>query len=342
MAGYDDHDTVVPESPVVLHDLAPQPDVAAPLRGAETFDGFRRARIAAYVFAVVVLVGDQWSKAWVVEHLASPAHPMIVVGDGVTSAAAGLARLGVARAEVEAAAVRRVIWRLSQANKLDFAAPANGGPEQLIALSHAGFPTPRRIRIAAEAGSRPLGDVVAEALRVDRSTLDDHRDDLWVTDGIATDLASPIAAGQAIALLEREITVIPNFMTLVYAENPGAAWSFMRDAPVLLRTAFFSIIAGLASLGMIWAIWTGWMGSAAGTFAIGGVLGGAIGNLIDRNRFTVVVDFILNYVGEHRWPVWNIADAGISVGVAAILLEMLWSSRRGKQNDERSDATAKG
>jgi signal peptidase II len=53
------------------------------------------------------------------------------------------------------------------------------------------------------------------------------------------------------------------------------------------------------------------------------VLSGAVGNLIDRNVHTIVVDFILNFVGEHRWPVYNVADIGISVGVVLILIELL-------------------
>jgi lipoprotein signal peptidase len=61
--------------------------------------------------------------------------------------------------------------------------------------------------------------------------------------------------------------------------------------------------------------------------------------MIDRGRYTVVVDFILNFIGEYRWPVWNVADAGISVGVVAILLEMLLGMRHGPQGAATSAPT---
>ena len=161
-------------------------------------------------------------------------------------------------------------------------------------------------------------------------------------EGLWSEPAAVVPASAHVALLERDVEVVDGFMRSVYAENPGAAWSLLRDAPVRLRTLFFLIMAMLASIAMIWAIWTGWMGTTAGAIALGGVLGGAVGNMIDRGRYTVVVDFIMNYVGEHRWPVWNVADAGISVGVAAILIEMLLGIRHGPQPQptQSTDAAA--
>jgi signal peptidase II len=126
---------------------------------------------------------------------------------------------------------------------------------------------------------------------------------------------------------ERSITVIDGFFSLVYAENFGAAWSFLATAPPMVRHLLFVTISLIASLLMGWTLWNGRMGTTWSTFALAGILGGAIGNLIDRVRFHAVVDFVYNYVhmgGKvHGWPVYNVADIGISAGVIAIALEML-------------------
>ncbi|MEY3012872.1 MAG: hypothetical protein RIT45_1607 [Pseudomonadota bacterium] len=293
-------------------------------------------RLGAYAFAVFVLVTDQWSKQAAVEHLASPDHPMIVDGDGARDAVALLVGHGLDEAEARAAVERRVVWRLAPAGSVDLAAPARESAGQLFVREGTGKPAPRRLRPSPDAPTETLGEAMQREWRVDAAQASALAPTLLQAEGVWTEPTGTVPAGTSLALLERERPVIDGFMRYVYAENPGAAWSFLRDAPVGFRTAFFSVIAILASLAMILAIWTGWMGSAAGTIALGGILGGAVGNLIDRNRYTVVVDFVLNYVGEHRWPVWNIADAGITVGVAAILIEALLGMRTGGSTQDAS------
>ncbi len=287
-------------------------------------------RLGAHAFAVFVLVTDQWSKQAAVEHLASPDHPMIVDGDGKLDAVALLEGRGLSAEEALAAIERRVVWRLAPAGAVDLTAPARESGGQLFVREGTGKPAPRRLRPAPDAPTETLGEAMQREWRVDAAQASALASTLLQAEGVWTEPNGTVPAGTSLAVLERERPVVDGFMRYVYAENPGAAWSFLRDAPVGFRTAFFSVIAILASLAMIVAIWTGWMGSAAGTIALGGILGGAIGNLVDRNRYTIVVDFVLNYVGDHRWPVWNIADAGITVGVAAILIEALLGMRTGR------------
>jgi signal peptidase II len=290
--------------------------------------GLARWRLYALAFAALVLVSDQWTKALAVAHLANPVHPLVVRADGASTARALLQARGLSAVEVDAAAARRLLWRLSPAGALRLDAPAREQEGQLIALEGVHMPAPRRLRSDPERRDQTLAEAMAEQWRVspgEAAAL--AKQGLWTSDGLWTEPERAPPAGTALALIEREIDVIGGFMRLVYAENPGAAWSFLRDAPVGFRTIFFTVIALLASLAMLWAIWTGQMGTALGTVALGGVLGGALGNVIDRNRYTVVVDFILNYVDVYRWPVWNVADAGITVGVAAILIEALLGAR---------------
>lgn len=297
-------------------------------------------RVAAYAFAVFVLTTDQWSKQLAVDHLASPAHPMIVQADGTRSAVELLQERGLSAEQAGRAVQSRLVWRLGAAGTLDLDAPAREIAGQLFVTEGIGKPAPRRLRVDPEAPAETLGEAMGRQWRVDAETAALLAPKVLAAEGVWTDASGAVPAGTSIALLEREVVVLDGFMTLVYAENPGAAWSFLRDAPVGFRTAFFSVIALLASLAMVFAIWTGWMGSAAGTIALGGILGGALGNLIDRNRYTIVVDFVLNYVGDYRWPVWNIADAGITIGVAAIIVEALLGMRKSASEEGTTSSAA--
>ena len=63
------------------------------------------------------------------------------------------------------------------------------------------------------------------------------------------------------------------------------------------------------------------------------ILGGAIGNLIDRIRYGVVVDFLDAHVHQYHWPVFNVADSAISVGVSLLLLEMFLEWRRERRSN---------
>ena len=291
----------------------------------------RRSRWPALGLALLVVVLDQGCKQLAVDHLASPAHPLLVPASGDATVHELLAERGVA-VDVSAAAIaRRMVWRyrvhgpLSAGLRLD----EREVPRQIILATGTGYPAPRRIRLLAEDRARTMGEVIADQSRMAPS-------------GVAFALQAGVLAaespvveaderpeeGEVIALLDRQIDVIPGFMKLVYAENRGAAWGFMRDAGETFRLAFFGGVGILAACAMIWAIWTGWMGSIAGTLALGAVLGGAVGNLIDRVRYQVVVDFVLNYVGDARWPVYNVADIAISVGVGLIVLEMFLLRRQ--------------
>lgn len=105
--------------------------------------------------------------------------------------------------------------------------------------------------------------------------------------------------------------------TLVY--NPGAAFSFLSDASGWQRW-FFSVLAvAISGLLIVWLSRTprrDWR--TALPFAL--VVGGAIGNLIDRLRYGHVVDFIDFYWGAQHWPAFNIADSAIVGGAIGIAL----------------------
>lgn len=118
-------------------------------------------------------------------------------------------------------------------------------------------------------------------------------------------------------------TVIPGFFNLTHVRNPGGAFSFLATLPGDLRQVFFlgtgclAILLLLAFLRRIDA--RDWVAATA----IGGVLGGAIGNLTDRLRHGEVIDFLdFRLIGGYVWPTFNMADCWIVVGVALLMLQM--------------------
>ncbi len=124
-------------------------------------------------------------------------------------------------------------------------------------------------------------------------------------------------------VFDRRITIVPGAMELIYAENPGAAWGFMRDAgPGVRRT----LLGGVSLLAMFFILY---MVRAVPTrdrislVAFGALLGGAIGNFWERLIQGYVVDFIDMYVGDAHWPTYNVADIAITAGVGLLLLQMI-------------------
>ncbi|MGY6631911.1 MAG: signal peptidase II [Wenzhouxiangella sp.] len=110
------------------------------------------------------------------------------------------------------------------------------------------------------------------------------------------------------------------WLNLTLAHNEGAAFSFLAGAGGWQRW-FFSVVAIVISgILMIW-LWRLPNRSRLLPVAISLVLGGAIGNLIDRLRFGYVVDFIDVHVGGWHWPAFNLADSVIVIGVILLLIE---------------------
>lgn len=114
------------------------------------------------------------------------------------------------------------------------------------------------------------------------------------------------------------------FLRLFYVHNTGAAFSFLSTAGGWQRW-FFSAVAVLA-VGLVFG-WLRRLEAHQKRLALGLslILGGAIGNLIDRLRFGYVVDFIDAYYQSWHWPVFNVADSAITVGVVLVLLDALLS-----------------
>jgi len=132
--------------------------------------------------------------------------------------------------------------------------------------------------------------------------------------------------------LGQAIPVIPGLFNIVYVLNPGAAFGFLAGMPAGFRNPFFILISVGAAV-LIVAYHTRHLRALIlPSLALGLILGGAIGNLIDRLRYGMVVDFLDFYLRGYHWPAFNVADSAISVGVGLMLLDMAveWWGERGR------------
>jgi len=119
---------------------------------------------------------------------------------------------------------------------------------------------------------------------------------------------------------QRIKVVVPDFFDLRYAENPGVAFSMLQEVPggrVLL-----TLLAVAAFVLVVLYLRKTPNNSTRLHVALGLVGGGAIGNLIDRVLYARVTDFIVWKYHQHEWPVFNVADAALCVGVGLMVLDM--------------------
>lgn len=117
----------------------------------------------------------------------------------------------------------------------------------------------------------------------------------------------------------RGIEVLP-FFNLVMVWNAGVSFGMLGDSAIpswVLVLVSLAIVAGLL-------IWFRRLQHPWTALALGGIVGGAIGNIIDRLRFGAVADFFDFHVGGWHWPAFNIADAGIVIGVGMLMLDSIF------------------
>lgn len=125
--------------------------------------------------------------------------------------------------------------------------------------------------------------------------------------------------------LYRQIQVIPGFFDLTHTENTGAAFSLFADSPSHWKTAMLISFSVIAMIVVSVLLWKQTRALTMTGIALSLILGGAIGNLWDRVARGRVVDFLLLYVKNYRWPVFNLADSAIVVGACLLVLEIIFS-----------------
>ncbi len=124
---------------------------------------------------------------------------------------------------------------------------------------------------------------------------------------------------------------INSFMNLTHQQNTGAAFSFLAGASGWQRWFFVSLAMVVSAVIGVWLWRIRTDGPLVLMAGLSLVLGGAVGNLIDRARLGYVTDFIQVWFGNWAFPSFNIADAGISVGAALLIIDALFFSGREEQ-----------
>ncbi|HJT22009.1 MAG TPA: signal peptidase II [Nitrospira sp.] len=143
---------------------------------------------------------------------------------------------------------------------------------------------------------------------------------------IILDQATKYSIMQSMRLHE-SIPIVPNLFSITYIRNPGAAFGLLAGSSNAFRMVFFGITSlfALALLGTILVRLPerDWIGQ----LSIAGILGGAVGNLIDRLRFGEVIDFLDVYIESYHWPAFNVADSAISVGVVCLIIHFAFERK---------------
>ena len=122
--------------------------------------------------------------------------------------------------------------------------------------------------------------------------------------------------------LHESIGVIPNLFQIVHVRNSGAAFGIGANTeshviPFLLNGGAIAVFC----IVVVYALRTA-VSDRLLQVGLHLILGGAIGNLVDRFRFGYVVDFLDFYVRDHHWPAFNVADSAICIGIALLFFDM--------------------
>ncbi|MAE94513.1 MAG: signal peptidase II [Deltaproteobacteria bacterium] len=138
------------------------------------------------------------------------------------------------------------------------------------------------------------------------------------------------------------VAVVDGFFFLTHVRNPGAAFSMFATAPEPFRKWFFLIATSVAIV-LIFSFFRSLTpGDRLSAGALGLILGGAAGNLLDRLRYGEVIDFLhFRLWSGYSWPDFNVADTAIVIGVALLILELIAteSAQRGAPSGSEEDQT---
>ena len=123
-------------------------------------------------------------------------------------------------------------------------------------------------------------------------------------------------------------TQVLSFFNIVRVHNTGAAFSFLANAGGWQRW-FFTGVGVVATVFIVWML-RSHAGQKLFAFALACILGGAVGNVVDRLLHGYVVDFLDFHWGGFHFPAFNIADSGITIGAACLILDEILRVRRGR------------
>lgn len=127
-----------------------------------------------------------------------------------------------------------------------------------------------------------------------------------------------------------QIEVIPGFLDLIYVRNSGIAFGLFAAGSNPLGVAALTVLGLLALTMVLVYFWRTPDSNRWVLVALAFILGGAVGNLVDRAMSGSVTDFIEVYVGAYHWPTFNAADSAITAGIVIIAVDAFWLHRKEK------------
>ncbi len=140
---------------------------------------------------------------------------------------------------------------------------------------------------------------------------------------IALDQFSKILIVRNLALYET-IPIIRDIFSITYTRNKGIAFSLLSNIPDALRVPFFAVTTGAVIALILWFFRGLIKKSGYVRVCFGLIIGGALGNFLDRVRVGEVIDFIEVGLNQNlKWPIFNIADSCINIGVVMLLVYLI-------------------
>ncbi len=144
---------------------------------------------------------------------------------------------------------------------------------------------------------------------------------------IVLDQATKWLIARTLAVHE-SITVFDSYFHITHERNTGAAFSLLAQAPAAFRQPFFLITTIVAVIALLLFLRKIAASDRLTLTAVAAILGGALGNFIDRVRHGEVIDFLLVHWHEYYWPAFNVADSCITVGVISLLVAAFRETRK--------------
>jgi signal peptidase II len=163
---------------------------------------------------------------------------------------------------------------------------------------------------------------------------------LWIAGAIvALDQVTKALVDRYLELHESH-TIVEGLARLTHVQNRGAAFGILSDADLPYQSVLFSVVSIVALGAIAVYAWKLPVTSRLPRAALALIMGGAIGNLLDRVRLGYVIDYVDVYWGRHHWPAFNVADSAISVGVALLVLDILRPPQPDSDKAEMTPTTA--
>ncbi len=146
---------------------------------------------------------------------------------------------------------------------------------------------------------------------------------------VAFDQLTKMLVDRFMSLHESHL-LVDGLLRLTYVQNRGAAFGILSDADLPYQSLLFAVVS-LGALGAIAAYaWRLPARSRLPQTALALIMGGALGNLLDRARLGYVIDFVDAFWGVHHWPAFNVADSAISIGVVLLVIDILRQPQAGE------------